>query len=163
VALSVEERKELLDEYENMVAECDGHWEAGRKSDDYESMSAKEKSIFDNDWRKDKRKKISEWLEKHKIRPLLNKQELRAYVQKIIMESQKEMDNSTDMLDKLKNKVFENLERRVVVQRPETHVYEKGKEPKTDATDSDINDVDTQSNLLEDKFGQQVLSALRYL
>jgi hypothetical protein len=165
VPLSFEERRELLIEYDNTVAECDGHRQAAKLSDGYDTMSPQEKSIFDNRWRLEKKTHISKWLQEHKIPPLLNKQQLRAYVQKMIMESQKEMQDSDDTLEKLKKQVFENLERKVVVQRPETHVIELPKEPKSDTTgttESDINDM-AMSNLLEQRMSQQVLSALRYL
>jgi hypothetical protein len=164
-----EEKRELQKNYDNKVAECDGHWLAAKISDGYDTMSAKEKSTFDNYWRSEKRKQISTWLREHKIPPLLNKLQLRAYVQKMIMESQKEMENSADMIDKLKNKVFENLERKVVVQRPETHVFDlakmpKGKEPNaTEMTESDIKSEMAMPDLLEQRMSQQVLSALRYL
>lgn len=161
VPLPAEERMELIVKYESKVAECDGHWDAAKLSDSYDTMSSKEKSTFDNYWRSEKRKQISAWLRENKIPPLLNKLQLRAYVQKMIMESQKEMENSTDMIDKLKTKVLENLERRVVVQRPETHVIEIPKKP-TGTTESDINDM-AMPTLLEQRLGQQVLSALRYL
>jgi hypothetical protein len=60
--------------------------------------------------------------------------------------------------------VFENLERQVVIQRPETHVYEKGKEPPQTQSGSGDSGLGGGSgtqmampSLLEDKLGQQVL------
>ena len=158
------EKQELLVKYKEMVAECDGHWDAAKKSDDYESMTSAEKTTFDNFWRSEKRKIVSAFLKEYHIPPLLNKQELRAYVQKIIMESQREMQEDSTKLDELKNRVFENLEKQVVVVRPETHVYERGKEPQSS---NNIKDNSAMPTLLisenENRLGQQVLRALRYL
>jgi hypothetical protein len=158
------EKQELVSKYNSVVAECDGHWQAAKLSDDYDAMTSKEKSTFDNYWRSEKRKKVSAWLRENHIPPLLNKQELRAYVQKIIMESQKEMQESTSRIDELKEIVYKNLERRVVVQRPETHVYERGQEPPSSITNRSNMAMPTlliSEN--ENRLGQQVLRALRYL
>jgi hypothetical protein len=80
------------------------------------------------------------------------------------MESQKEMENDTTKIDELKNKVLENLQRKVVVVLPKPHVYEQGHEPNATATKTETNsDIMAMPDLLEQKMSQQVLSALRYL